>query len=150
MIPLNRTVIRDNDVSGRRFEELTSIWVYDILIHNTHFSDSRVSLNRCHFKIIRSIVDFLLSNWRLIQNEDQINLYLVTWLMLVKIVHHMPCKLYQKVNVHNTHFLFYFYFENTPINDAFSVSQICLHCKQPLNLYILCFRLILKNAMRCV
>jgi hypothetical protein len=38
-IPLNWTVIRDNDVSGRWFEEWTSIrdwtsiWVYHIYVH---------------------------------------------------------------------------------------------------------------------
>jgi hypothetical protein len=33
-ISINWTVIRDNDVSGHRFEKRTSIWVYYIYLRN--------------------------------------------------------------------------------------------------------------------
>ena len=36
--PLNWTMIRDNDVSGCRFEEWTSIWVYHICMYMSKWS----------------------------------------------------------------------------------------------------------------
>jgi hypothetical protein len=85
--------------------KLKTYIVYEYMID----SDQRLHLksaytdviisNQRRFQILRSIVDLLLSNWRPIQSEDQIYLYLVTWLMLVKFVHDMHCTLFQKVKV---------------------------------------------------
>ena len=81
------------------YDRLRSTLTSQIGVHWRHYlklrSYLRVFSNRRLFQILRSMADLLLSIRRPFQSEDQMWLYLVTWLMLVKFVHHLHCILYQ-------------------------------------------------------